>query len=53
MLAGTAWYLMLTLDLFVALVNPWMGYSCKAWAYHIMYVCLMLIHCHSEAHSWL
>lgn len=33
---------MLTLDLFVALVNPWMGYSCKAWAYHIMYVCVSL-----------
>ncbi|KAH7465804.1 putative phosphatidylinositol 4-phosphate 5-kinase MSS4 [Phytophthora ramorum] len=33
-LAGACWYLMLTLDLLVALVNPWMGYSCKSWAYH-------------------
>lgn len=37
MLASCAWYLMLTLDLLVALVNPWMGYTCKAWAYHSMY----------------
>ncbi|KAG1683027.1 hypothetical protein DVH05_000001 [Phytophthora capsici] len=34
LLAGACWYLMLTLDLLVALVNPWMGYSCKSWAYH-------------------
>ncbi|TMW59508.1 hypothetical protein Poli38472_004577 [Pythium oligandrum] len=33
-LASVLWYLMLTLDLFVALVNPWMGYACKSWAYH-------------------
>ncbi|CAH0490863.1 unnamed protein product [Peronospora farinosa] len=33
-LAGAFWYLMLTLDLLVALVNPWMGYSCKSWTYH-------------------
>ncbi|KAF4321396.1 hypothetical protein BBO99_00004834 [Phytophthora kernoviae] len=33
-LSGALWYLMLTLDLLVALVNPWMGYSCKSWAYH-------------------
>ncbi|RLN85082.1 hypothetical protein BBJ28_00001109 [Nothophytophthora sp. Chile5] len=36
LLAGGAWYLMLALDLLVALVNPWMGYSCKSWAYHII-----------------
>jgi hypothetical protein len=36
LLAGACWYLMLTLDLLVALVNPWMGYSCKSWAYHTM-----------------
>ena len=36
-LAGTCWYLMLTLDLLVALVNPWMGYRCKSWTYHTMY----------------
>ncbi|KAJ0409708.1 hypothetical protein ATCC90586_007497 [Pythium insidiosum] len=35
-LAGCLWYLMLAVDLFVALVNPWMGYSCKAWAYHFL-----------------
>lgn len=29
---------MLSLDLFVALVNPWMGYNCKSWTYHSMYV---------------
>ncbi|KAG3079593.1 hypothetical protein PI124_g20717 [Phytophthora idaei] len=34
LLAGVCWYLMLSLDLLVALVNPWMGYSCKSWAYH-------------------
>ncbi|KAE8908572.1 hypothetical protein PF005_g21458 [Phytophthora fragariae] len=34
LLAGALWYLMLALDLLVALVNPWMGYSCKSWAYH-------------------
>ncbi|KAF4030106.1 hypothetical protein GN244_ATG18146 [Phytophthora infestans] len=28
---------MLSLDLLVALVNPWMGYSCKSWAYHTMH----------------
>uniref|UniRef100_M4BDE8 PIPK domain-containing protein n=1 Tax=Hyaloperonospora arabidopsidis (strain Emoy2) TaxID=559515 RepID=M4BDE8_HYAAE len=33
-LAGTGWYLMLTMDLLVALVNPWMGYRCKKWTYH-------------------
>ncbi|CAH0475259.1 unnamed protein product [Peronospora belbahrii] len=25
---------MLSLDLLVALVNPWMGYTCKSWTYH-------------------
>ena len=35
-LAGAFWYLMLTLDLLVALVNPWMGYSCKSRTYHTM-----------------
>ncbi|GAB9469781.1 hypothetical protein Gpo141_00007048 [Globisporangium polare] len=32
--ASAGWYLMLSLDLFVALVNPWMGYNCKSWTYH-------------------
>lgn len=36
--ASAGWYLMLSLDLLVALVNPWMGYNCKSWAYHTMYV---------------
>ncbi|CEG44742.1 Phosphatidylinositol 4-phosphate 5-kinase (PIPK-D12/GPCR-PIPK/PiGK12) [Plasmopara halstedii] len=36
LLAGACWYLMLSLDLLVALVNPWMGYSCKSWTYHII-----------------
>ncbi|TYZ60334.1 hypothetical protein PybrP1_003963 [[Pythium] brassicae (nom. inval.)] len=34
MFASVGWYLMLSLDLFVALVNPWMGYNCKSWTYH-------------------
>ncbi|TDH68128.1 hypothetical protein CCR75_008686 [Bremia lactucae] len=34
LMAGACWYLMLSLDLLVALVNPWMGYSCKSWTYH-------------------
>lgn len=38
MFASVGWYLMLSLDLFVALVNPWMGYNCKSWTYHTMYV---------------
>ncbi|DAZ99286.1 TPA: hypothetical protein N0F65_005454 [Lagenidium giganteum] len=39
LIQGSAmWYLMLTMDLLVALVNPWMGYTCKAWAYHIITV---------------
>ncbi|KAI9909360.1 hypothetical protein PsorP6_014775 [Peronosclerospora sorghi] len=38
LLASTCWYLMLTLDLLVALVNPWMGYRCKSWAYHTISV---------------
>lgn len=36
--ASAGWYLMLSLDLFVALVNPWMGYNCKSWTYHSVYV---------------
>nr|CCA24411.1 Phosphatidylinositol 4phosphate 5kinase (PIPKD12/GPCRPIPK) putative [Albugo laibachii Nc14] len=36
LLGSTLWYLMLAVDLLLALFNPWIGYSCKAWTYHII-----------------
>ncbi|CAK4129521.1 unnamed protein product [Aphanomyces euteiches] len=35
-LGSSLWYMMLSLDLLVALINPWMGYAIKTWAYHII-----------------
>ncbi|KDO23740.1 hypothetical protein SPRG_10518 [Saprolegnia parasitica CBS 223.65] len=34
LLGSGLWYLMLSFDLFIALMNPWMGYAVKAWTYH-------------------
>ncbi|OQR95883.1 Phosphatidylinositol 4-phosphate 5-kinase (PIPK-D12/GPCR-PIPK) [Thraustotheca clavata] len=33
-LGSGLWYLMLSFDLLIALMNPWMGYAVKTWAYH-------------------
>ncbi|RHY16236.1 hypothetical protein DYB25_005077 [Aphanomyces astaci] len=33
-LGSGLWYMMLSLDLLIALINPWMGYAIKTWAYH-------------------